>query len=666
MVTIRHPICSPPKNCEGNHWYAYDDDEPPLSVEEVVKEPLPPLKPGSPAFAHFQSVRSDDTPPLPEEDEKFGAGVRRFRIFLEVPKCANISCAADCKYRSYDGTYNNLNHTNWGKSNTAFLRFLVPRYNGPGGEVARSVEDDSTLPNARWLSTQIFPDMDRPSPSKTLATMQWGQLLAHDMGLSPNSADNCCVNASRYADQCMSIEIPADDPFYSKYNQTCMNMMRSDSESVTFGCLSYPNQINSVTQYIDLSLVYGSNKTTALSLRQCKGGLLSTSSGPRVFLPLSSNPIIDCNVPSPNGTCYRAGDTRVNQNTQLTCLQTVLLREHNRMATKLAAINPHWGDERLYQETRAILIAVFQHISYKEWLPLIVGDSYMKKHSLYPLKSGYTYDYCSDVNPATANSFMTGAYRVFHSGIQGHLQMINTTTRCPFRSLNISDWMLKPGIITNNSNNFDELLLGLTVEPVQAIDRFFTTQMTEMMFHDNLPFGEDLESFDIQRGRDHGIPSYNVMRELCNLTKAKNFSDLIDVMEEEHVELLVDTYNNVDDIDYFVGGTLEKPAEDSAVGPSFLCLIGEQFVRKKISDRFWYENGHQPHSFTKAQLQEIRKSSFSRLLCDNGDNITHMQPNGFQYSTKKGNAVLPCSKIPALNLFKWADNSTTTTTVTTH
>lgn len=162
----------------------------------------------------------------------------------------------------------------------------------------------------------------------------------------------------------------------------------------------------------------------------------------------------------------------------------------------------------------------------------------MKKHELYPLKSGYTNNYRSDVNPSTINSFMTGAYRIFHSGIQGKLQMIDSTTRCPFATLNISDWMLRPGIITPNSN-LDALLLGLTVEPVQEIDRFFTTQMTEMMFHDNASFGEDLESFDIQRGRDHGIPPYTVMRELCHLPQAKNFSDLVDVMGKKVIALVL-------------------------------------------------------------------------------------------------------------------------------
>ena len=42
--------------------------------------------------------------------------------------------------------------------------------------------------------------------------------------------------------------------------------------------------------------------------------------------------------------------------------------------------------------------------------------------------------------------------------------------------------------------------------------------------------GMDLIAINIQRGRDHGIPGYNEMREICALGKAKDFSDFAQEM----------------------------------------------------------------------------------------------------------------------------------------
>lgn len=67
------------------------------------------------------------------------------------------------------------------------------------------------------------------------------------------------------------------------------------------------------------------------------------------------------------------GDRRVNQNPTLAMLQTLLLREHNRVADILSSLNPTWDDEKLYQEARRIVVAEIQHITYQEWLPLNFG-----------------------------------------------------------------------------------------------------------------------------------------------------------------------------------------------------------------------------------------------------------------------------------------------------
>lgn len=92
-------------------------------------------------------------------------------------------------------------------------------------------------------------------------------------------------------------------------------------------------------------------------------------------------------------------------------------------------------------------------------------------------------------------------------------------------------------------------------------------------------------------------------------------------------------YDDAADVDFFIGGILEKPVPGAIVGPTFQCIIGEQFVRKKFGDRFWYEVGGAFNSFTKGKytmllhknphkltkiilfLLQINYKKFVKVLC---------------------------------------------------
>lgn len=65
--------------------------------------------------------------------------------------------------------------------------------------------------------------------------------------------------------------------------------------------------------------------------------------------------------------------------------------------------------------------------------------------------------------------------------------------------------------------------------------------------------------------------------------------------EREKIEFNEFVFSHVDDIDIYVGGVLETPIKDAAVGPTFACLNSEQFRALKKGDRSWFEN---PGSFS--------------------------------------------------------------------
>lgn len=103
------------------------------------------------------------------------------------------------------------------------------------------------------------------------------------------------------------------------------------------------------------------------------------------------------------------------------------------------------------------------------------------------------------------------------------------------------------------------------------------------------------------------------------------FRDLESVMNPSVAQAMSRVYRNVEDIDLFIGGVSERHIKGALVGPTFACIIAEQFRRLKNGDRFWFENKGLESSFTDDQLTEIRKSSLARVLCDNS-NVQLMQP----------------------------------------
>jgi len=107
------------------------------------------------------------------------------------------------------------------------------------------------------------------------------------------------------------------------------------------------------------------------------------------------------------GTCYKAGDSRANGLPQLTVLHTLWIREHNRLAKQLSHINPHWGDERIFQEARKIVIASIQHITYAEWLPALLGENNTRQNWLELLTEGHSNAYNDTIDPSVSNSFAT-------------------------------------------------------------------------------------------------------------------------------------------------------------------------------------------------------------------------------------------------------------------
>ena len=97
----------------------------------------------------------------------------------------------------------------------------------------------------------------------------------------------------------------------------------------------------------------------------------------------------------------------------------------------------------------------------------------------------------------------------------------------------------------------------------------------------------DLAALNIQRGRDHGLSNYNRWRAHCGLPAAKRIADLHKEISNDTVrDRLQEVYgDDPDRIDLWVGGLVEDTLPGSQLGPTFSCIISDQFQRLRTGDR---------------------------------------------------------------------------------
>ncbi|KAF0310238.1 Chorion peroxidase [Amphibalanus amphitrite] len=529
-----------------------------------------------------------------------------------------ITCS-NSLYRTVTGECNNLLNPRLGKARTGFKRLLPNTFDDGIFAIRTRAVRGGTLPTARFISERVLDVFSNELRQHTLSLMQIGQFADHDLTHAlifrlPNETGiECCQkDGETYPPtllhpQCIPIPIPANDPFYSRYRQRCMNLVRSLPAPAP-DCVARPARpLNELTSFIDGSNVYGSSEEETRNLRAFQHGLLRESA--HRLLPLDQRPDKPCR----RDTCFHAGDTRVNEQSLLAVTHTIWMREHNRIARALQARHSRWGDEQLYQEARRVLVAEWQHILYNEWLPVLIGFKYAEDHGLLPLQAGYSNHYDHRIDPTISNSFATAAFRFGHTMVRDMYDILDANG-IVVGSFNLSSTFFDPTVIAHGITDHARTMVAMRSE---TFDTFFARSLHEQLFTTNHLYGLDLLALNIQRGRDHGTPTYAQVAEACRLVPSVRFwGDLHALMDSTVIDRLRSVYDDPWDVDLFIGGVSERLAPGAQVGPTFQCLIGQQFFDLRYGDRFFYDNGGQPHSFSLPQLSQIRRASWARIMCD--------------------------------------------------
>ena len=233
----------------------------------------------------------------------------------------NITCDPNARFRTIDGTCNNLQNPSFGAAGDKFQR-LVPADYGDCVSTLRLSVRDKELPNARNVSRLVHgSNADRTNPSSSILThltMNFGQFMDHDITLAEAQGLNCEPPTNN--SECINIDIPSDDAIFRDREVDFIELERDAPHEPESDCKLVPREhVNTLTAYIDASNVYGSDEELADSLRRPDGGLRDMKHphgcpfrNLKNLLPPQTEGF--CTSKDPNRPCFVSGDERNNEN----------------------------------------------------------------------------------------------------------------------------------------------------------------------------------------------------------------------------------------------------------------------------------------------------------------------------------------------------------------
>ncbi|XP_045139322.1 peroxidasin homolog [Portunus trituberculatus] len=269
---------------------------------------------------------------------------------------------------------------------------------------------------------------------------------------------------------------------------------------------------------------------------------------------------------------------------------------------------------------------------------------------------GYWKGYDPKVNPGISASFSAAAFRFGHSLLPSSVERWSPSHKY-IASKRLHDLirqpydMFRPGVM-------DEYIMGMANQPCQTMDDGITQEVTNHLFEEaHERFGLDLVAFNLQRGRDFGLPGYGAFRKFCGLDPHISFHDLAHHMTNYTTLMYSEIYKSVEDIDLWSAGVSERPLPGSMLGPIFSCLIATQMQRIRKGDRYWYELPDQPSSFTPKQLAAIKQASLARIICENSDHVKNIQLYPLVLQDPRLNPRMSCKSglIRHIDLTPWIE-----------
>ena len=499
--------------------------------------------------------------------------------------------------RTPDGTYNDLSEPRMGMAGARLGRNIPPSSAWP------ETGEDFMSPDPRLISNRLLKRKQFiPATSLNMLAATWIQFMVKDW-FSHGPGD---------LTRAYKPELTAEDHWPEQ--ELLIPATKPDPTRAPGGEFP-PTFVNQNTAWWDGSSIYGDSLQQQKLLRSGSGGKIKLSSTGLIVLP--DDPTLDPSlVPG-----FWTG---------LAMMGTLFAQEHNSVCDALAAANPSWDDEELFQRARLVICALIAKIHTVQWTPAIIAhpttvaalranwygiagqkikDTFGRIASNEVISGivGGTVDHFGV--PYSLTEEFSIVYRM-HPLIPDDYEIRNWRTDTVDARYNLRELTGPAGKTVAAETDMADLFYTFgTANPGALVLQNFPTFLREFQ----RPNGTytDLAATDILRTRELGVPRYNQFRRLLHMKPAASFADLTD--DKQLQQSLQEIYGDIERVDTVVGMFAEKRPDGFGFSDTAFRIFILMASRRLNSDRFFTDD-FTPETYSETGYRWVVDNDMTSVL----------------------------------------------------
>lgn len=280
---------------------------------------------------------------------------------------------------------------------------------------------------------------------------------------------------------------------------------------------------------------------------------------------------------------FATGGDRVNSVPQVAMINTLFLREHNRLAKEMEKANPDWDDERVFQTARNTVIVLFIKI---------VVEEYINHISPMPFRFRAAPSVAWNA-PWNKPNWITAEFSLLY---RWH-SLVPDAMEWSGKSYPVAETLM------NNQLLLDAGLGGafasMSAQQAARLGAFNTN--SELI---------DFEVKAVEQGRLCKLDSYTNYREYVSLEKPKAFLDIS--KNKEVVDFLAANYSNPEDIDFYIGLFAEDTERNSPLPPLILRMVAVDAFSQAFTNPLLSEHVFRSDTFSTIGWNAIQSTGSLR------------------------------------------------------